>query len=384
MSLLFYFLFIVSLLYLCSDKTQGNRTQKIRIAYFWVFFVSATRFNIGNDYEDYVGQINYFLEVLRLHPDLQDAYNQRVVHYEIANIFIIKLFSSFPRPYVWIFATYSLINTFFLYLVLKRDNAHYWGIFIFIVCEFLFVSWDMVRQASAVMICFYAINLLREESFFKQFIFFKYEALVLFASLFHTTALVMIPFFVIRWIRINKWVLIGILIVAVVLMWTGILVSLQEQVAFYATFVDDYEKYATNDSTLQTAESTLYKLRLLLYAILWGQILFHLPEREHVLRFFLTLGGVGFLFAMNSLSIMRLSWYFLVVIIISLPLAINNINGRFYLIWFKRTLFAMLLLFAMDIVRDSNVRGCGTYKSIFSEDFIEERFNSRELQNNHD
>jgi D-alanyl-lipoteichoic acid acyltransferase DltB (MBOAT superfamily) len=119
----------------------------------------------------------------------------------------------------------------------------------------------------------------------------------------------------------------------------------------------------------------MYKLRLVLYAIFWSGVILLLPKEEMLYKLFITIGGCIFLFAMNSMSITRIAWYFLIAILVALPVAMRSLKKRdIKKIAMIAVMAAMVFLFSYDVIRDSNTHGCSPYDSIFSTNYANQKF----------
>lgn len=343
--------------------------RQVHIALIILMSVSVCRWDIGNDYANYARHAIELAKEVNMHGGVLGTYQYNEGRAEITYIFLSWLFGTFPGNYVWTIGTYAIITQMFIFLSLKRVNGYFWGFFALFITEFLFFSWDIVRQSAAITVILFAVE------YIKQGHPMKWILCVIIAALFHTSAIILFPVYFLRWIKVCDFVLVSLIIVVTILMWLGILTGVMSEITAYFALFEYYEGYADNVSTLNVAESTFYKLRLVLYACFWSGIIILLPQKEKLYKIMITIGSCIFLFAMNSLTLLRISWYFLIVILVALPLVFQSKKMK----GIRRAIFsgilgAMVLMFSIDIVRNSNVRGCVPFDSIFSETYSMQKF----------
>ena len=165
------------------------------MAYLVIAVLSAIRYDIGADYENYA----YIIEQLR--SALNNGYSFKdillVFSKEPAMIVLTYLFSWSEYSYVGVVGIISVLNLCLLYKVLERYKIHAWGLFLYIVTFMLFQGWDWVRQSVAMHMFLFSLQYIESRSMG------KYMLCVLFASMFHYSALCLIPFYFIYSIRIR-------------------------------------------------------------------------------------------------------------------------------------------------------------------------------------
>ena len=373
-TLFLYFFILCATLILCKPKHGHLSKQNAYIAFGIVLLLTVLRWDIGNDYANYAMRVPQLArEVANF--GLIGAYNYNDGNTEISYILFSWIFAKFPGSYVWVVGSLGIIAQVFIFLSLKRVNGFYWGYFALFITELIFLSWDAIRQGAAIAIVLYSIGFIKEGNYI------KYILSILAASLFHTSAIILLPFILLRWVKIPDLIMVGAIMVMTALMWTGFLTDSMAEVTTYFTLFEHYEGYADTMATLGVADSTMYKLRLVLYAFFWSGTILLLPKEEMIYKLFITIGGCIFLFAMNSMSITRIAWYFLSAVLVGLPLAMQelknyNKKGKFNIrkVAFASILAAMVFLFSYDVIRDSNTHGCSPYDSIFSTNYSNQKF----------
>jgi hypothetical protein len=120
-----------------------------------------------------------------------------------------KIASIYSGPdYTGVFALSSLVVCGFLFLALRTTTVNMpYSVLIFIVSGFYFWSFNVVRQMCAMAIFLFAYQFIEK----KQPL--KYVLLILCASEFHTTALLYLPVYFIKKVRLNFKVILALSII---------------------------------------------------------------------------------------------------------------------------------------------------------------------------
>jgi len=140
-----------------------------------VFLVSALRVNVGTDYKSYV---NWFNEI--------NTFSFGYTNFLFNNIiYLVKLFTNNPQ---WLFVITSVIILGLIYLHSIKEHEDYDMIlFLFIVLGFYFSTFNGIRQWIAIAVFIYSFKYIKEKQFF------KYLICIIISSLFHITAILLIP-----------------------------------------------------------------------------------------------------------------------------------------------------------------------------------------------
>lgn len=370
---LFYILVFGTILYLAYKGEKFGNKKYIGYAYVLLILVTVLRYDIGNDY---YGMAHHYLDDIRngfsSGKSIVDQYLDMDGRVELSFYFFTWIFSWMPHPYVGVIGSYGIVSIYFLYKSLKRQSGyHTLGLLVYIVSGIMFNSWDWIRQSTAFMIVLYSIPFIENKDW-KRYIVF-----ILVASLFHNSALMMLPFFIVGFFQINKYIISISFLVSIGLFWTGILQNMLGDVTAYFAFIGGYESYADSLHALEQSESIMYKLRSLLYVGFYLLLVFSLPNSDNTKRNFLLIGSVLFLIASGSQILQRLSYYFLIGSIIALPAAYQNLKTSRKTGVIKNVLTISLCLLSFlwvrDIVTDNN-RGCTPYDHIFSEHYDRQWF----------
>lgn len=145
---------------------------------------------------DYLGYVDYY-------TSLTDNMSSKDVSYEFGFYYLIRILRSFDFPPAAIFVATSTMQMFFIGLWMRRHSflAH-WYVYFFFTCLLLFESMNTIRQALAYSLLLAAMPLLLERRFI------RFASMVLFASLFHLSAMVFIPLYFLLdrdWVLSPRW-----------------------------------------------------------------------------------------------------------------------------------------------------------------------------------
>lgn len=169
--ILFFILFAISD---CKQLAVWQRRIIFAIPFVLLFLVSAFRFDVGYDYFAYYGMVT----------DVSDDNYDRL---EPLSYLLVLIARYFEAPYLLfiLFAIPTYIPVFWFCKRTGHPQLAFW-IFIFF---FWLDSFGIIRQAAAMGIILIAFQALFERNF-KRYLLF-----CILASLFHMTALVMLPIY---------------------------------------------------------------------------------------------------------------------------------------------------------------------------------------------
>jgi transmembrane protein EpsG len=362
-TLIFYFTVIISCTILTMNwsKTQ-SREIRIKLAYAVLALVSIFRYDIGNDYSEYVFRINeLFMYTSFENLSLFDE------GLEPFFLLIVFLFKSFAFSYFWIIGIYSILGVFVIYKIFSHYNIHYYAFLMIFINGLLFSSWDWIRQGVAIVIFLYAIRFIKEHNFKKYLIY------ILLAATSHLSVLILLPFYFISRIPPMRLVYI-VVILGLAFFASGS--EFQQTFDLILRFSPIWYEPGENSLSFVQFTSEMYKIRIIFYSLVWCGIIYYLPNEEKVLINLLFVGAVLFIIANGALNLMRIANYFVFTTTISLPLVLRYLKtkktklkiniGRYVI---RVLLFGLVLFFINDVLSNSGVRGCVPYKSVFSKDF---------------
>lgn len=327
----------------------------IWFAYLIIALFSVVRYDIGADYENYA----YMIDQLKagLNNGYSFGYIWLVFEKEPAMIFLTKLFSWSEYPYIWVVGLISILNTTLLYKVLERYQIHAWGIFLYLVTFILFQSWDWVRQSVAMHVFLYSLCYIESRNFL------KYSLWVLFASMFHYSALCLLPFYFIYSIRIRPIMVLALSIGLFVLAELGVFNNVKVLLEFIMAMYNDFYVGTQHTSAgANTYHSITYIFTMIWYIFIIGM---SLKAENHLVLFFFA-GVVLYAIAGGNLLLIRMAYYFLGLQLLLLPLALREFEGGVLAKMLVMGMLAVQLLVFNKVYIGANFRGCTPYETIFS------------------
>ena len=165
-------------------KNKDNKNYKILIILSVIpfLFISAFRYDVGTDYF-YRYAPNY----------ITIANGGDIKNLEFTFKILIKVCSFFTDSYVSLFfVTSAIIIIPIFYIIYKKSKYPLLSIILFIIGGFFFDSLNLVRQYISIVIILCSHSYLLDKKYFKWIL------CILFATLFHKSALIGLLLFLIR------------------------------------------------------------------------------------------------------------------------------------------------------------------------------------------
>ena len=219
-----------------SKDLNTGKLNKYKFMYFCSFVVlfvfSAIRYDVGFDYS---------YTYTKFYNQLILGYN--VTHFEplflLLNKFVYCVFDNVD--FVFIISSFITVGLMFK-TIKKQSSIIPLSVFLLIGSRFYFYSFTQVRQYIAIAIFIYSLQFIIEGKFFKYIIY------ILIASMFHKLALVYIPLYFVRNIRLTKKKYLLLLISTFFL---GVLIT--PVYTFLASnFYSSYDFVATNSDSVSS------------------------------------------------------------------------------------------------------------------------------------
>lgn len=357
---IFFYLFFYNIILIFLRNP--NNKQFVLFAYLILFCFFIFRFDIGNDYK------NYYLESKHIAYLFQHNGWNSVLRYlrdgrEISFPLLSCFFSFSKSPFVWVNIIYSSIYLWCAYKIFNKYKIHFGGWLFIFVSEFLFFSWDRVRQGTAIMVILYAIQFVKESKPI------KFVLTILVASFFHNSSIIALLFYPLKFFKIPDFVLLILLLITGGAMWSGVFSETLGILSFLFEDVEGYEALSYADVTMETFDSKFYKLRLTEYLLLGGAVIMALPPKDfNLYKNISVIGLIIFVIASGSMTFTRIAWIFLMIFSLSIPISLKESKGRRKFI-LKSIWGIYILMFILDLFMVKNTLGCVPYDSIFSSNF---------------
>lgn len=186
---------ILGLLLCGKNPTKSKRLVFLSVSFILLAGLSAFRCNIGYDYSSIYAPL--------YEPILENPLGSFTQSpHEWGFVLLEKGVALLSGNYQLLFVVTSIliIGLFMVYYYFYSPNP-FISVFLFIALSQYYCSMNFIRQTLAAAILLFAVPCLQK----RQFI--RYLFLVLLAGAFHASALIMIVFYWINLIRMDKWVL---------------------------------------------------------------------------------------------------------------------------------------------------------------------------------
>lgn len=196
--------------------------------FFVLFIMSALRGDFTTDYENYT-RLFHLYNSISFSNILNYEFQQ-----EIGYLTLSKTIGLFTDNEAYLFVITSFIILFAIYSQFKRYSPYVWlSVLLFISIGSYYTSFNVMRQILASSIIFAGSKYLYERKFI------KYCLVVIFASLFHKTALIMVVFYFIlnMKLRIRNFIFILISLILCLLFLDRFLILTQTYL--YTSYTED-------------------------------------------------------------------------------------------------------------------------------------------------
>lgn len=345
----FILIFSVFFAWLATLKQRkATRVIFVSFSFLCIFIPTFIRFDVGPDYYGYVNIFN----------DLR--FREAAPKYVEYSFFILsRLFEDFEYGYVFILGFYSFFSLLIVYLYSGVNRLPY-VLFVFLTASVGYFTFDdQVRQFLAIAIWLFGVRFIVEKRLF------FYISVCLFASVFHFSAILMIPFYYLARITLPIKVMLFIFFIMVCFFYfdlsSFIFKSIFEIIPYYSKYAHQ-EDYIISGTATATGLGVLLNTAIFMYAVCYRRNAGHLYLTN--LLFF---GIVIMLLSSGNLVITRFSKFFLVlgIFLVSQVLYVQkNIIHKFLI------MVLLLIFFERAIINRDN-RDL-SYQTVFSDNFKSE------------
>ncbi|MFW1957334.1 EpsG family protein [Acinetobacter guillouiae] len=331
-----YFSVLLSVLFIVFFENKYLRRKAIILPLIILVLLPSLRSNlVGTDSRTYTLAYDY-----KYNPYYHGFDPSVEYGYQLLDAFILH----FSYNYFWLFFFTSIfVVTLYMTTIKKLSINYYYSVFIYISFGIYTFFFNGLRQGLAMSICFFCLPYLIEKRFVSYFIF------VFIASLFHISALVMLPmyFLVNSKFRLEYKVMVCFLI--------SMLAS-QILIGYLAEGNNRYEHYT------QEAEKSGGYITLLFYTLI-GIFVFALGKKyrsidikfnkfEQIFLCGLALVLPIALLGTDPSGPQRVLYYFVSTIIFLVPYILNRFGSSYVNILF---IIFSLIYFLLITMRFSNL-----------------------------
>lgn len=266
-----------------------------------MILICGLRYKVGTDYTIYTRMFLY-----------TELFDNTEILFKALIVLIKNLFNG--NVYVYFFIT-SLITMIFFYKAIK-ENAEKPGdsLFYLICLGYYALSFNTIRQMMAAAIMLYATKYLIDKKAI------KYWIATIIAGLFHTTALIMIPFYYFANMKFDKKMLKLIFII----MFVGV-IAYQPLFKFVTSNVDKYKSYAEinhytySEAGYGTYVIAIFHIVLISLIIKKRNALIEKNPRNQVYINLIIVSIFFYLLSLENTVAVRPGYYFSIYLIYILP-----------------------------------------------------------------
>jgi len=331
-----------------------NAQWGLKLSFTLIFLFLALRYNFGNDYETY---LNIFIEISQ-YEQLTSFGN--TYQFEAGWVWLNWLFR--PFGFFAMTAVLALFNCVVYYRFIKKyvPARYYWlAVFIYIFYpDFMLIHSSAMRQSVAIALFVFSLDYLYKKDAIRYFL------CVGLASLFHLSALILFPIYLLglfNW-KINKTIT-----VILVSIFASLFLFCEPLSPYLKEFVGNYfEKYTIyqNPGIFNTGLGFLYFSAMLIVTLYYAR----LQNKETALIFKIAI--ISFMLMPLNLIVElfgRVGMYFAPATIATYPIIFMNLKrplGKFVYLTLLLVFitYKFFQFFYSDLWKDD----FGTYQTIFS------------------
>jgi hypothetical protein len=325
----------------------------LKVSFLLIFLFLALRYNYGNDYRA------YFEGFFSLNRYVSIDYSDQAWHFEPGWIYLCRLFKTLG--FFAMVAVLAAFNCFVFYRFIKKyvSSGYYWfAVFLYVFNpQFMLIHSSAMRQSLAICLFLMSIDYIYNKDVVRFFF------CIGFASLFHASALVLLPVFLIGvfdW-KINK--IMAIIFFAAYLLLFLLAESFSPIINMLIS--NNFDRY--NFEGYQ--EGASLGSGIVYYSILFILILFYEPFQNKETSLLFKVAALSYLFkpfVETFEHISRIEMYFNPALVCVLPIVYMTIKNHFIknLLLFSIllvTLYSFYGFFKNDVWKEA----FGTYHTIF-------------------
>lgn len=283
-----------------------------------------------------------------------NQYAQNIEKVEIGYKILMQLsYQLFGENAYLFFTLCSALTILPIYIIIKKySNKPGESLFYFVALGFYVLSFNMVRQSIALAICFFALKYM----FNRKII--KYVITILIASLFHMTALIMIPMYWIANLQFNKKKL---LILLIVLSFSGILFN--PIFNYFTSIIPQYSMYSSYGNAHAGIGTyivdSIYIILIILIILNKNRMI---NENKKYIINLITFSMFFIMLSIQNILFARLIYYWLIPIVLILPEIITTVKKQY-----RNTmqLFIVICFLLFYFINIYSFNGVYPYESIF-------------------
>jgi hypothetical protein len=331
----------------------------LKLSIFILFIFLSIRYEYGNDYNNY---LKLFYEI---NSYSNFSFSKFIIKgNEFGWVYLNYLFEPFGFFAMQLFL--AAFSCFILYRFIKKyvsPKYYWWAIFIYTFQPYhMLVQSSAMRQSVAISLFLLAIEFLIEKKIF------HYVVIILFGTLFHSTAYFLLPLVLLSYFNIQlkfKY------IILIVFLFFGVIMFADEIFNQVQQFISLYFKKEYSGHINEDVEEVTFGIGFILNFILYIILFYYAQHQNSVWKIIiLNIVIISFLIIPLTFSlplISRLNFYFTPLLMVAYPLAFENIKKKTIRIVFM-VLIALSTIYQFFYFFNSEtwMKKFYEYKTIFS------------------
>jgi len=278
------------------------------VTIFFINFVGI-RYAVGNDY------FTYFENYQGINK------GTGTVSTEIAYVFLNKIFSFEIVIYVFSLLSFIFLNSAIDFFCLRHKILSYLVFFSFFLITF---NLHIIRQGLAIAIILFGYRFLFNKNYL------KFILIILLASTFHLSALILLPFMFLIHLKIAPFYQFIIIIISLgVLLFQEVIVGFYYSIAGNIPLLNKYLLVYREEERISYGLSSGMILDLIVLLILFFKRNLLNEKEEFLLRIFFLSTILTFVLSIDPAAL-RLVYYFRIVIIFLIPLFFRLFKVQFF------------------------------------------------------
>lgn len=361
MTLLFY---IVIEIISCFFFWMGQNLEKIKyflqsLSFLILFLVVALRnISVGTDYLNYINAVNRVATNTMLPTDE----NWLGLGFRELIIILAKIFPNSVNSIYFSIGVISLITfltLLFFFLSFNNNGNEVFELYLFLCFCLYFQLMNQFRQMFALSIVFFSYRYIGKS-------FIKYALLIILATLFHGTAIIMLPMYFLYKIKINKRTFLFYGLISVLVLIFSPFIKSLIQYTSYSNYLG-WTEFDTAGVT-STVLNLVVRISLMLTCLIFSKSIIRADNKKVFLYHMIIICSIVQMLTITSYLFTRITTYFFVFYILLIPDVVNEIDSKFAKnsIWIERS-FIYIFFFVYQIVyylAQSNAAGYSAYKLI--------------------
>jgi hypothetical protein len=313
-----------------NDDGTINLNTKIFITLSFVilWFVAGFRGDFTSDYKNYADLYDYFnsFDFINI---FQMDFSQ-----EIGYVIFSRFIGLFFKDSVFLMIATSFLILFLFYKELIRDSLCLWlSILLFINVGSYYTSFNIMRQIIAVAIVFGGSKYLYNRKLG------KYIIIILIATLFHTTALIMLPFYFILNLKFNQrniTVMFASAIFAVIFLKPVIQIAVNLGFSRYSNYANGNFTYGMTGLNITSA---VVPIAILIFSFLNHKIIDFEERKNNIWLNAIIFYAFFSVLGLKIQMLQRFAEFFTPYILLIIPLVISKINNKYL-----RTIYFFIII----------------------------------------